>query len=61
MCINEDIIERALNAMLWVLEPYLEESILDHPHLLELAQSYNEIAAIATDLCDSTFELVEIH
>jgi len=31
MCINEDIIERALNAMLWVLEPYLDESILDKP------------------------------
>jgi len=61
MYINEDIIERALNAMSWVLEPYLDESILDKPHLLELAESYNEIAAIAMDLCDSTFELIEIH
>ena len=31
MEIGEDVIKRALNAMLWVLEPYLEESILDYP------------------------------
>jgi hypothetical protein len=47
MYINEDVIERALNAMSWVLDPYLDESILDKLHLLELAESYNEIAAIA--------------
>lgn len=61
MEISEDVIERTLNTMLWVLEPYLEESILDQPHLLELAESYNEIAAMADKLCDLTFSLIEIH
>ena len=40
---------------------YLEESILDYPHLIESAESYNEIATIAQNLCDSTFEQIEIH
>ena len=58
MYINENVIERTFKAMIWVLGPCLDESILDHPHLLELAESYNEIAAIAADQCNSTFEQI---
>jgi len=39
MKINEDVIERALNALIWVLKPYLDESIIDQRQLLELAES----------------------
>ena len=30
-------------------------------HLIELAESYNEIAGIPDDLCDSTISPIEIH
>ena len=36
--------QRLMDAILWVLGPYLEEnSVSEHPHLLELGESYNEL------------------
>lgn len=36
--------QRLMEAILWVLGPYLEEnSVSEHPHLLELGECYNEL------------------
>ncbi len=36
--------QRLMDAILWVLGPYLEEnSVSEHPHLLELGECYNEL------------------
>jgi hypothetical protein len=36
--------QRLMDAILWVLGPYLDEnSVSDHPHLLELGECYNEL------------------
>ena len=36
---------RLMDALLWVLGPYLESSdpLSEHPHLFELAECYNEL------------------
>ena len=37
-------VERLMDSMLWVLAPYMEENtIKDHPWLVELADCYNEL------------------
>ncbi|MDD2304163.1 MAG: hypothetical protein PHP53_05685 [Prolixibacteraceae bacterium] len=36
--------QRLMDAILWVLGPYLDENgISEHPHLLELGECYNEL------------------
>lgn len=40
-------ISRILDAMLWVINPYLDqkESLLDTPHIMELADVYNTLVS----------------
>ena len=54
------IIERNLNAIQWVLGPYLDESILDKPPLMELAESYNELVDLLSIQYQHTFQKIEI-
>jgi hypothetical protein len=36
--------QRLMDAILWVLGPYLDDNeILEHPHLLELSECYNDL------------------
>ena len=37
--------QRLMDALLWVLGPYLEsrDPLSEHPHLFELAECYNEL------------------
>ena len=37
--------QRLMDALLWVLGPYLEsdDPLSDHPHLFELGECYNEL------------------
>ena len=37
-------VQKLMDSMLWVLAPYMDEnSIKDHPWLVELAECYNEL------------------
>ena len=39
-----DEYQRLMDAMLWVLGPYMEDNgINEHPHLFELGECYNEL------------------
>lgn len=39
-----DEYERLMDAMLWVLGPYMDDNgISEHPHLFELGECYNEL------------------
>lgn len=50
--------ERLMDSMLWVLAPYMEEnSIKDHPWLVELAECYNELYQLMPSV-ENTYELI---
>lgn len=41
-----DDVSRVLDAMLWVLGPYLDlPSMGDYPHIVELAEAYNTLVS----------------
>ena len=49
---------RLMDSMLWVLAPYMEEnSIKDHPWLVELAECYNELYNLIPSV-ENTYELI---
>ncbi len=42
--LNIEEFQRLMDAILWVLGPYLEDNgINEHPHLFELGECYNEL------------------
>lgn len=42
--ISQQQIERLLNSIYWALSPYMDDnSIAEHPWLVELADCYNEL------------------
>ena len=42
--LSSEQVQRLMDAILWTLAPYMDEdSIKDHPWLVELAECYNEL------------------
>ncbi len=54
---------RVLDAMLWVINPYLDDqdSMLDHPYIVELAEAYNTLLTLIPFNHSYCFEPVEIN
>jgi len=51
-------VERLMDSILWVLAPYMENnSIKDHPWLVELADCYNELYNQIPSV-ENTYELI---
>lgn len=61
--ISVDELTRVLDAMLWVINPYLDDpqSMLDHPYIVELAEVYNTLLASIPFNQSYCFEPVEIN
>lgn len=53
---------RVLDAMLWVFNPYLDDqsSLLDHPHIVELAEVYNYLLGLIPYGYSYDYEPIEI-
>ena len=51
-------VQKLMDSMLWVLAPYIEEdSIKDHPWLVELAECYNELYSQIPSV-ENTYEFI---
>jgi len=52
-------VERVMNSIYWVLAPYLEEEhgVRERPHLVELADCYNELYAHLPSI-DCNYEII---
>ena len=56
-----DDVSQVLDAMLWVLGPYLDlPTMLDYPHIVELAEAYNTLVSLIPYGFVSSYEPVEI-
>ena len=56
-----DDVSQVLDAMLWVLGPYLDlPSMGDYPHIVELAEAYNTLVSSIPYGFVSSYEPVEI-
>ncbi len=48
-----------MDSMLWVLNPYMDDSSINqHPHLIELAQCYNDLYYNARGYVEIDYEPV---
>ncbi len=57
----EDV-QQALDAMLWVINPYLDyDSLAEYPYIVELALAYNSIVKNIPACYKHSYSLVEIH
>lgn len=56
--LNQQQIERLLNSIYWTLSPYMDDnSIAEHPWLVELADCYNELYALLP-AAELTYEII---
>ena len=56
-----DDVSRVLDAMLWVMGPYLDLPTMgDYPHIVELAEAYNTVVSSLPYGFVSSYEPVEI-
>lgn len=59
--ITLDDLTRSLDAMLWVINPYLDDGTLtDHPWILELAEAYNALALLVPDKWTSNYPVISL-
>ena len=56
----EDIL-RSLDAMLWVIGPYLDDgSMADHPWIRDLAEAYNNLATLIPSMWKHNYPVIEL-
>ena len=61
MELKPDVVTQVLDSMLWVMGPYLDlPSMLDYPHIVELAEAYNTLVALIPYGFVSSYEPVLI-
>ena len=61
MELKPDVVTQVLDSMLWVMGPYLDlPSMLDYPHIVELAEAYNTLVSAIPYGFVSSYEPVEI-
>jgi hypothetical protein len=61
MELKPDVVTQVLDSMLWVMGPYLDlPSMLDYPHIVELAEAYNTLVSLIPYGFVSSYEPVEI-
>jgi len=54
--ISLDLITETLSSIYWNISPYQDHPDLDdHPHILELANTYNKILKEISDTCSHDF------
>ena len=59
--ITLDDLTRSLDAMLWVINPYLDDGTLpDHPWILELAEAYNTLALLVPDKWTCNYPVISL-
>ena len=61
MELKPDVVTQVLDSMLWVMGPYLDlPSMLDYPHIVELAEAYNTLVSSIPYGFVCSYEPVEI-